>query len=51
MPRPMRTYSVDWSQMTLAQLERHVTDLEAVSKTPSTALLAALRAKREEAQP
>jgi hypothetical protein len=51
--KPMGSYSVDWSQMTRAQLEQHVADLKAVGKTPTAALLTALRTARraEQANP
>ena len=41
--------NVDWHLLTLKQLERHLADLKAVRKTPTSRFMAALRKARQEA--
>jgi len=41
---------IDWRGMTLAQLERHLADLEAVGKAPTAAFMTALRERRRQAE-
>lgn len=40
---------VDWHLLTLAQLERHLADLKAVRKNPTSRFTAALRKARQDA--
>jgi hypothetical protein len=42
---------VDWSLLTLEQLERHLADLKALGKNPTSRFMAALRKARQDAKP
>ena len=47
--RPMAPFKVDWSGLTLAQLERHLTDLRGGRVAPTADFMAELRRKRKAA--